>query len=724
MPFSFEGLKFYVSINAPNRTKKAIQDNGGIVTADERKANIRITDPSRPIPSYSSGDYYSYEWVLDSVRQQRQIDETPYKIDRPVAVPPPPQPASRPQARAPEPTARSDGLIYAPANSQRRHRNAFTYEDDRILRDWVMEEARIALRRDEKFLDRGNDMYKRLEKKYPHHTFHSWRNRWLTKLALTTNIPVAKRQEPRSRPPRVEPPQEESEEEIEDVPDVQPASQASPEQPREATPEAPREEPQGQQRDNAQEAAQEEPAHDENSGRPDELFFMNYTDYYILARAYSAWKREKRESGISPKPTETFFKKLHEQHPDVSVKDFRRRYHRLRNLYTKSNATPAGSPVKATATTAASPSVNHQNDVPNGEQEEGADDNADEMEVDGLDLDDDAILNGVGDHDSAQQEFQKCLDDYNDYLTLYVPPSFYIGGRFLDTYSLWTALQDSVDDNDRIDWGAVIETLGLDRAKHPQLASQLSAWYDLNLKEFRSFWNKYKEAVEEAEEEESEDDEEAEGEGGEEEEGEEAEDEPSGSARRSTGTGFVSSILGIFGGGGSSGSTQAPESPSKHVRFSGAQAAEEEEESAQEDEEDDDDDEEDDFETRRVTRSASQQLQTPKKQKQRQTPKKAALEPETQDFAFDPETQAPLDLAGDDEIEDMEEDEENEEEDWRPLSSSKKATPARQLRTEERVVAAVPQSLPPPGSAKRKRTAAAASSTATPAKRLQRKSMA
>ncbi|KAL1904599.1 hypothetical protein Sste5344_009682 [Sporothrix stenoceras] len=668
MPFSFEGLKFYVSINAPNRTKKAIQDNGGIVTADERKANIRITDPSRPIPSYSSGDYYSYEWVLDSVRQQRQIDETPYKIDRPVAVPPPPQPASRPQARAPEPTARSDGLIYAPANSQRRHRNAFTYEDDRILRDWVMEEARIALRRDEKFLDRGNDMYKRLEKKYPHHTFHSWRNRWLTKLALTTNIPVAKRQEPRSRPPRVEPPQEESEEEIEDVPDNNPEKQHR--KHREKNPKG------------------------NNATTPKK-------------------QRKKNQHTMRTRA-----------HPDVSVKDFRRRYHRLRNLYTKSNATPAGSPVKATATTAASPSVNHQNDVPNGEQEEGADDNADEMEVDGLDLDDDAILNGVGDHDSAQQEFQKCLDDYNDYLTLYVPPSFYIGGRFLDTYSLWTALQDSVDDNDRIDWGAVIETLGLDRAKHPQLASQLSAWYDLNLKEFRSFWNKYKEAVEEAEEEESEDDEEAEGEGGEEEEGEEAEDEPSGSARRSTGTGFVSSILGIFGGGGSSGSTQAPESPSKHVRFSGAQAAEEEEESAQEDEEDDDDDEEDDFETRRVTRSASQQLQTPKKQKQRQTPKKAALEPETQDFAFDPETQAPLDLAGDDEIEDMEEDEENEEEDWRPLSSSKKATPARQLRTEERVVAAVPQSLPPPGSAKRKRTAAAASSTATPAKRLQRKSMA
>lgn len=286
---------------------------------------MRVTDPSRQVPSYAHGSYHSYQWVLDCVRRQRQVDETPYIIARPAAAPPPPPP-SRPAARPPaartaEPTRRSDGLVYAPANSQRRHRNAFTYEDDRILRNWVIKEAEYAIKHNEKFLDRGNDMYKRLEKEYPHHTYHSWRNRWLTKLALITDVPVAKRQEPRTRAPRARlAQQEESEEdEIEDVPDVrqQQPPQASPQQsrqrPRVAQREAPREEAQERQRSNAQEAAQEDATHDENSGRPDELFFMSFTDYVIISKAYSAWKKEKRESGVSPKPTESFFLKLHQQ---------------------------------------------------------------------------------------------------------------------------------------------------------------------------------------------------------------------------------------------------------------------------------------------------------------------------------------------------------------------------------------------------------------------------
>lgn len=395
------------------------------------------------------------------------------------------------------------------------------------------------------------------------------------------------------------------------------------------------------------------------------------------------------------------------QHPDISHKELRRRYDRLRSLYTKADATPAGAEAEeAPAETQADPNVNHQTEVQNGEQNDN--DNENTANSDNVDLDDTAILNSVGDLDSDRQEFQTRLDQYNDYLKVYVPPSFFIGGRYLETYSLWTAMQSAADEHDRIVWDAVLDTLGLDSTKFPHLASQLAAWYDLNLKEFRSFIKRFREEAQGAQEDEdgeSGDDREDEGE--EEEEAEEGVQKPPsgpapGSARSSKG--FLASVRGFLTGGEASGDAPVPESPSKHVRFSGAQPKE-----------DNDDDHADEnngsptFESRRITRSATLKWSPKKKAK--------ALEPETQDFAFNPEAQPPTDLGGDDNGE-KEESAEDDGKDWEVHGTPSKH--GRQLRTEERIVAAVPQSLPAPGSAKRKRTAAISLST-SPAK--QRKSM-
>lgn len=81
-----------------------------------------------------------------------------------------PRPQLDERPRSPRRTSEgSRGLVYAPARplapSQKRTRNAFTYEDDRILIDWVTREAEKAVKNEEKCLDRGNDMYKRLEEK-------------------------------------------------------------------------------------------------------------------------------------------------------------------------------------------------------------------------------------------------------------------------------------------------------------------------------------------------------------------------------------------------------------------------------------------------------------------------------------------------------------------------------------------------------------------------------
>lgn len=136
------------------------------MVANEKNADVRIVDPSRSIQSHRTGDFYSHQWITDCIRQKRRIDETPYLIST-VAT----RHASRPQEeRSQHQTSeRSGGLVYAPARplapSQKRSRNAFTYEDDRILIDWVTREAEKAVKGEEKFLDRGNDMYKKLEEK-------------------------------------------------------------------------------------------------------------------------------------------------------------------------------------------------------------------------------------------------------------------------------------------------------------------------------------------------------------------------------------------------------------------------------------------------------------------------------------------------------------------------------------------------------------------------------
>ncbi|KJR85315.1 uncharacterized protein SPSK_09402 [Sporothrix schenckii 1099-18] len=177
MAFSFKGLKFYVSIHTPNETKKIIQNNGGIVVANENDADIRIRDPSRGPPSYRSGDYYSHKWIVDCIKQKRQVDEAPYLIQRQAHPSTTPARPARParnertegeRERSPPQREEEDGLVYASARSQSvvKTRNAFTREDDRILQDWVIQKATRAIEEDEYFHDRGNEMYKKLEEKY------------------------------------------------------------------------------------------------------------------------------------------------------------------------------------------------------------------------------------------------------------------------------------------------------------------------------------------------------------------------------------------------------------------------------------------------------------------------------------------------------------------------------------------------------------------------------
>lgn len=57
--------------------------------------------------------------------------------------------------------------------ASRKVRVPFTPEDDKILRKWVKKHDPAGIR------ERGNAIYQDLENEHPHHTFHSWRDRWL-----------------------------------------------------------------------------------------------------------------------------------------------------------------------------------------------------------------------------------------------------------------------------------------------------------------------------------------------------------------------------------------------------------------------------------------------------------------------------------------------------------------------------------------------------------------
>lgn len=49
------------------------------------------------------------------------------------------------------------------------------------------------------------------------------------------------------------------------------------------------------------------------SGGPDELFFMDYDDFYIIKTAYIEWKKQMKQTGERAKAESTFFERVHRE---------------------------------------------------------------------------------------------------------------------------------------------------------------------------------------------------------------------------------------------------------------------------------------------------------------------------------------------------------------------------------------------------------------------------
>ncbi|KAI0876709.1 TRF2-interacting telomeric protein/Rap1 C terminal domain-containing protein [Hypoxylon argillaceum] len=158
----FGGLKFWVSARVSNRKSCAdtIQGNGGTIVLKEGDADMLICDPAKgPIPGS-----YSYKVIADAVKEGSLDTKEDYLCSSLVANPGPSKP--------------------------KLTRNKFTEEDDKILIKFVTERERLG----EPIS--GNDIYKELAEDHPHHTWQSWRDRWVKKLRSIPRPPASNIEQP------------------------------------------------------------------------------------------------------------------------------------------------------------------------------------------------------------------------------------------------------------------------------------------------------------------------------------------------------------------------------------------------------------------------------------------------------------------------------------------------------------------------------------------------
>ncbi|KAG8532712.1 uncharacterized protein KY384_002589 [Bacidia gigantensis] len=150
----FEGIKFWLSQKVPQRSRfiEEIQSNGGSVVPLEKQADVKIVDHARKeqIPGT-----HSYTFIETSIRKGTLEDLADHAV------------GSRPG------TVRSVGSVVQPAKATRRK---FTAAEDLILWDWVNTNPQKGGGTE------GNEIYKQLERKYPQHTFQSWRDRYIKKI--------------------------------------------------------------------------------------------------------------------------------------------------------------------------------------------------------------------------------------------------------------------------------------------------------------------------------------------------------------------------------------------------------------------------------------------------------------------------------------------------------------------------------------------------------------
>ncbi|KAK4444699.1 TRF2-interacting telomeric protein/Rap1 C terminal domain-containing protein [Podospora aff. communis PSN243] len=129
------------------------------------------------------------EW--EKQQEKQPLSENDGRVSAVVNAPSPsPSPS-------PQPVRRGRASVVSPISDESRQqspkvavkkRTRFTQEDDTILRNWVKGREGEGLR--------GNKIYKELEEQHPHHSYQSWRDRWIR---LSLNPQTSKDSDPDPR---------------------------------------------------------------------------------------------------------------------------------------------------------------------------------------------------------------------------------------------------------------------------------------------------------------------------------------------------------------------------------------------------------------------------------------------------------------------------------------------------------------------------------------------
>ncbi|KAI0168845.1 TRF2-interacting telomeric protein/Rap1 C terminal domain-containing protein [Hypoxylon sp. FL1284] len=181
----FHGATFWLSHTVPERHDRIqiIQNNGGKVIKQEKKADYLIINPHK---DRSSVDSYSYQLIDDSVKNGSLRDVDQYLC--------------RSRSSRPAASAASGSSTRLP----------FTEGDDMRLRQWVSKKQQLGEAAS------GNVIYKEFAEKHPNHSWHSWRDRWLKRLR---NLPPPRDPDAKQSPPQARQ-------------TTEPSAQASPSPPR------------------------------------------------------------------------------------------------------------------------------------------------------------------------------------------------------------------------------------------------------------------------------------------------------------------------------------------------------------------------------------------------------------------------------------------------------------------------------------------------------------
>ncbi|KAI8964524.1 TRF2-interacting telomeric protein/Rap1 C terminal domain-containing protein [Daldinia sp. FL1419] len=147
----FKHMRFWVAHRIPLRMTfvQMIQNNGGEVVSLEKNADYLIADHAKKHTCPPGS--YSFKWIEESCKAGVLKDPANY-----LCVP-----------------VGQGNPVPSSSAAPKTTRNMFSEEDDDILRRWVASQMRKGA------AAKGNEIYKTLEAKYPHHTYQSWRDRWI-----------------------------------------------------------------------------------------------------------------------------------------------------------------------------------------------------------------------------------------------------------------------------------------------------------------------------------------------------------------------------------------------------------------------------------------------------------------------------------------------------------------------------------------------------------------